>query len=1640
MGKNSVLLLATILSLAFGIKQAKSQDFISTHSPSQNELNVPIDTEIEVVFNTVMVAETINESTFIVNAKSTGRHKGKIEHTLVYPGPVTAVTFTPDIPFEDGDVVTVLLGGWIKSEASVPMYTSYSWSFTTRVVGGLGTFEGPSSYPADARPIRVIAADLNGDGDIDLVTANHKTSGGGWGSVSVLLNNGCDGVLFEPVRYLAGCIDPRSISAADVNGDGNLDLLVGNYGSPEGEVMVLLNNGDGTFPGSSYGYSVNGAEPLSVFPVDLDGDGHIDVVTANPDGNSITILWNSGDGHFRHRTDYPVRSGPRSVLAADLDGDGDPDLAVVGPYSDYVVVLYNTGNGLFGSRSSYYVDAPIYDDCSGRHPWALVATDLDGDGDLDLATANHCDSTVSILLNDGTGGFTYDSSYQGGSWCLESIIAADLDGDGDIDLAVRGWCGELITVLWNNGSGTSFTPEDFSAGSSIREAVLFSADLDGDGDIDLASLNEDANDPVTVLLNHGNPFFPPGNFRFGNVEMRLGEKGKWFGKRPTLKSKVEVYKNIIGHTNDSGNVTFQIPIRCKDRTLTYDTYFYVRARAYEYEGGPLVAESDLWKWGSSWKKTRKRLFDAFTLHLDPNETKTYWVKVNTYSSRGLPFIANIPLISGYEWWDSSDANVTVVSRAHTDYQQYIKICEPHPNDIYTLGEDMQVRARLSYYDDPYGVHRPCSDTKVWIQLITARGSGSQLHDVNTDSFGDAYLTFNIDPNDPNVNDVNGPLIIRACDVAKNERSNYSPRDEVVVEAVYSNDANTFELFAVPDSGVAQGGSVQYTVGLTSVNYTGNVSLSISGLPPGVTLGQFDPNVVSTALNDTVWSTLTIVTSDNTPLGLHRFTISATDGTKTKKISCPLMVTFNISANEDGEQRDDFSEGSIIYGKAALGLLENKSYPVYVVDAQGEWLDGMSIPSCTHCNSLPLSNFITDGNGDMGAGTVIWPDAQADTLPAYFDIIIDVDSNGLYDAGVDVLDSYPIAGFRISLDTDGDGIADDGDNCIANANSDQNDTDNDGLGNVCDNCPNTLNPDQKDTDGDGKGDVCDDEVVLVFPVNGMQAVGTEVVLSWTPGRHAALHDVYLGTDFDSVNDVNISDLTGVYRDRRGSNSYDACSLDLGKTYFWRIDEVNDVNVWKGAVWQLEVIPHLVVDDFEDYNDITLNNTWTESGSALVSLSVGSGPHHWGNQSMKILYDDAFGAAELGRITSDPNWTASGIKALSAWYKGDPNVDQLHIRLGDGTNTDTQEISDVNVQSAYWQELHLELSQFTGVDMNSISQIAIVITSITDGNGAVYFDDIRLYPTRCVPEYVSADFTGDCTVDYTDIKIMGQGWLNVGYDVSATTPNDPVGWWKLDGSGPDSNVAVDSSTGGHDGLLVDLDVNTCWVGGYDGNALEFPGGGEVYPGPRMSIPDTNGSEFAFGAGASGITWSAWVRTCDPGEREYATIIGKTEPGGNRVPGYMALVRAIGGHIMFIGFDLDERAKSTGRINDGRWHHVAVTVKFRADANDTDLIKLFLDGREDGGYEGQVNWWEEVDQSAFIMMTGGGPRETLAGTIDDVRIYSYPLSHAELISVMGASSLHQPLVPMSSPKDPYEDDRIDFKDYAAMAEYWLEKQLWP
>jgi hypothetical protein len=344
-----------------------------------------------------------------------------------------------------------------------------------------------------------------------------------------MLGNG-DGTFRSAATYYSGGFGAVSAQVGDVNGDGNLDLLVANPCSsaacPIGVVGVLLGNGDGTFqPAVTYDF----AQPLSVAVADVNGDRKLDLVVGalcfpGCDNGVIGVLLGEGNGEFQPAVTYfSGASQSLSVTVIDMNGDGKPDVLVADPCSDsfcttgIVEVLLGNGDGTFQPMVEYRSGSTL--------AVSVAATDVNGDGRPDVLVANECFSgtdcltgSVGVLLGSGNGTFRPAVIYDSGAAVAFSLAVGDVNGDGRPDLVVahctRGtktgftcFSGEgIIGLLLGNGDGTFQPSVTYGSGGEWAHSVAI-ADLNGDGRPDLIVANSgdgNVNGSVGVLLNNGN--------------------------------------------------------------------------------------------------------------------------------------------------------------------------------------------------------------------------------------------------------------------------------------------------------------------------------------------------------------------------------------------------------------------------------------------------------------------------------------------------------------------------------------------------------------------------------------------------------------------------------------------------------------------------------------------------------------------------------------------------------------------------------------------------------------------------------------------------------------------------------------------------------------------------------------------------------------------------------------------------------------------------------------------------------------------------------------------------------------------------------------------------------------------------------
>ena len=292
------------------------------------------------------------------------------------------------------------------------------------------------------------------------------------------------GGLFSAQRVITtDAVSPVFVHAADLDGDGDPDVLSASAG--DDTVAWYENLGNGTFSDLRV-ISRAADHAISVYATDLDGDGDADVLSASANDSKIAWYENFGDGEFSaQRVITTDAVGAESVHAADLDGDGDPDVLSASSDDDKIAWYENLGE--VEDEFSFSAQRVITTDADGAK--SVRAADLDGDGDADVLSASWNDDKIAWYENFGDGEFSAQRVITTDADGAESVHAADLDGDGDADVVSAEWgtgAGPNARIAWyENLGGNEFSAPRIVTTDVFGAVSVHSADLDGDGNRDV---------------------------------------------------------------------------------------------------------------------------------------------------------------------------------------------------------------------------------------------------------------------------------------------------------------------------------------------------------------------------------------------------------------------------------------------------------------------------------------------------------------------------------------------------------------------------------------------------------------------------------------------------------------------------------------------------------------------------------------------------------------------------------------------------------------------------------------------------------------------------------------------------------------------------------------------------------------------------------------------------------------------------------------------------------------------------------------------------------------------------------------------------------------------------------------------------
>jgi hypothetical protein len=430
-----------------------------------------------------------------------GRWSGTVAGTLTFSNGNQTVTLTPNRPFSAGEQVMVILAHHIEAADGATLRPGgYSFQFWTR----------PKSNPMDFASVGILStvlpgepssrayggfgSDLNGARWPDITIVNEDTA-----DLRVFLNK-ADGRgefhdMIVPTFAVGDRASPSEVS--DFNRDGLIDACLANIS--EASVSILLGNGDGSFAPQQK--LIVGAAPRGIAVADVDGDGDTDIISTCFGSNNLRLLINDGTGVFSLAPSFDTTfSGEWALAAADMNNDGLLDLVIGAQTAQRIITMLGTGAGGFALASSQLSDGAV---------WMISTGDLNGDGHEDVASANSNHNRGAILLGNGDGTLDAPVRYATDTFPLATDFG-DLDGDADLDWIMSSYGGDWRIYL-NDGAGAFAFDVEFNSPVAASCSIALDFDMDGDLDLALIDEEADVvllmqnsgNNPVPAVATWG---------------------------------------------------------------------------------------------------------------------------------------------------------------------------------------------------------------------------------------------------------------------------------------------------------------------------------------------------------------------------------------------------------------------------------------------------------------------------------------------------------------------------------------------------------------------------------------------------------------------------------------------------------------------------------------------------------------------------------------------------------------------------------------------------------------------------------------------------------------------------------------------------------------------------------------------------------------------------------------------------------------------------------------------------------------------------------------------------------------------------------------------------------------------------------
>ncbi len=579
-----------------------------------------------------------------------------------------------------------------------------------------------------------------------------------------------------------------------------------------------------------------------------------------------------------------------------------------------------------------------------------------------------------------------------------------------------------------------------------------------------------------------------------------------------------------------------------------------------------------------------------------------------------------------------------------------------------------------------------------------------------------------------------------------------------------------------------------------------------------------------------------------------------------------------------------------------------------------------------------------------------------------------------------------------------------------------------------------------------------------PVDGATDVDCIPTLGWMPGGGALAHDVFVGTDpaaLAAVNRDNLGSYPGVLYFNTEETTLDLSKLELDTIYYWRVDEIEDVNetmIVTGDIWNFEVANNINFEDFESYVDTAdLQASWNDANTLSTDIvnNGGGAMHLTANNTKSPYYSEA--TMTLPDYFAD--LTQDDMAVMELYFRGDPNnsPESLYVRVVNsaaeaGVKVYPGDPADIELEE--WQVWRITLDDF-GIDLSDVVTVSIGFgdRESPSAGGRIwdaYIDDIRLFPARCLlelrdPDFAAIDYAptgpnpGDCIIDFSEVMVMAADWLKTDA-ILATSLTDPS-----DAGGRVARYSLDEGTG----TVVPADGNdlspqgtltgaVTWISpGYDGtgSAVNVDGVGDDTS--RIDCGTWDPS-----AGTGQLSLSAWIRWSGDQTIEHQGIIGKRTGWSDTGAMKWFFETTPAGELALRTYD-EGVFTASGILNPfiGKWAHVAVSF-------DGTTGVIYLNGAEVGS--GPFEFDNMDDAGIGIGAVHGGGGEPFVGDIDEVQIFNRALSAEEvayLADLTQGDGEH--IAPIGSVADIVSDEApgqksINLKDLAGLASWWMETDL--